>query len=252
MRKLYAIGIGPGDPEQVTVQAIRALNGADVVFVVDKGEEMRDLAALRREICDRYIEGSYRVVEIADPERDRTSPAYLDAVEAWRRARAEAWAEAIRTELGEDERGAFLVWGDPSLYDSTLAVLERIAAAGKVGLGLRYESIPGISSVQALAARHGISLTRVGGALQVTTGRRLAAEGLPSQGDVVVMLDAACSFKALLGEDIDIYWGAYLGTADELLVAGRLGEVAEEIERVRTQARVQKGWIMDTYLLRRR
>lgn len=250
MRELYAIGIGPGDPAQVTVEAIRALNRLDVVFVVDKGEEKRDLAALREEICGRYIDGSYRVVELADPERDRTSPAYRDAVEAWRGARAEAWQEAIGAELDEGERGAFLVWGDPALYDSTLAVLERIVEQG--GVRLRYESIPGISSVQALAARHGISLTRVGGALQVTTGRRLAAEGLPSQGDVVVMLDAACSFKALLGEDIDIYWGAYLGTADELLVAGRLGEVAEEIERVRTQARAQKGWIMDTYLLRRR
>lgn len=252
MRELFAIGIGVGDPEQVTVQAIRALNRADVVFAVDKGREKRDLAALREAICRRYIEGSYRVVEIADPERDRTSPAYLDAVEAWRRARAEAWAEAIRTELGEDERGAFLVWGDPSLYDSTLAVLERIAAAGKVGLGLRYEAIPGISSVQALAARHGIALTGVGGSVKVTTGRRLAAEGLPNCEDVVVMLDAECAFKAFAGEEIEIYWGAYLGAEDELLVAGRLADVAGEIERLRARARARKGWIMDTYLLRRR
>jgi len=248
MKELLAIGIGPGDPEQVTVQAIRALNRVGVVFVVDKGAEKRDLAALREEICDRYIEGSHRVVEIADPERDRTAPAYRDAVEAWRRARAEAWQEAIRAELGEGERGAFLVWGDPALYDSTLAVLERIG--GRTDLS--YRSIPGISSVQALAARHGISLTRIGGSLQVTTGRRLVEEGLPSCGDVVVMLDAACSFKAFVDEDIEIYWGAYLGAADELLVAGRLGEVADEIEALRAEARARKGWIMDTYLLRRR
>lgn len=248
MRKLYAIGIGPGDPEQVTVQAIRALNGADVVFVADKGEEKRDLAALRRGICDRYIEGSYRMVEIADPERDRTAAAYRDAVEAWRRARARAWEEAIRAELAAGERGAFLVWGDPALYDSTLAVLERIGR----GADLSYESIPGVSSVQALAARHGIALTRIGASLAVTTGRRLAEEGLPSCEDVVVMLDAECSFKAFAGEEIDIYWGAYLGADDELLVAGRLGEVADQIEALRAEARRRRGWIMDTYLLRRR
>jgi len=37
MRRLLIIGIGAGDPEQVTVQAIRALNEADVFFMMDKG-----------------------------------------------------------------------------------------------------------------------------------------------------------------------------------------------------------------------
>jgi precorrin-6A synthase len=250
MRELLAIGIGAGDPAQLTVEAIEALNAVDVVFVVDKGEVKRELAALREEICGRHIEGGYRLVEIADPERDRTAPAYLEAVEDWRRARAAAWEEAIAAELGEGERGAFLVWGDPAIYDSTLAVLERIAAEG--ALELSYRPIPGISSVQSLAARHRISLTRTGGALLITTGRRLAAEGLGDHDDVIVMLDADCAFKAFAGEGLDVYWGAYLGTPDELLVAGRLEEVAERIEAVRAEARERKGWIMDTYLLRRR
>lgn len=250
MREIFAIGVGVGDPEQITLQAVRALNGVDVVFIAEKGAEKRDLAALREEICRRNIEGPYRMVEIDDPRRDRAAASYRTAVEAWREARAEAWGEAIRAELGPAERGAFLVWGDPSLYDSTLAVLARIVAAGEVEL--RYEAVPGISSVQALAARHGIALTGIGGSVQVTTGRRLAAEGLPSCEGVAVMLDAECSFKAFADEDLDIYWGAYLGARDELLVAGRLGEVAGEIERLRARARARKGWIMDTYLLRRR
>jgi precorrin-6A synthase len=248
MRELYAIGIGPGDPEQVTMEAIRALNRLDVVFAVEREAEKRDLAALREEICRRYVEGTYRLVEIPDPRRDRAAPAYREAVEAWREARAQAWAGAIRSELGEGQRGAFLVWGDPALYDSTLAVLERIAGR----LDLRYESIPGISSVQVLAARHRISLTRIAGSLQLTTGRRLAAEGPPDCPDVVVMLDPACAFKAFRGQGLDIYWGACLGTADEQLVAGPLDEVADEIEALRATVRERKGWIMDTYLLRRR
>jgi precorrin-6A synthase len=250
MRKLFVIGIGAGDPDYVTVQAIKALNAVDVFFVVEKGGEKHDLVDLRREICERYIEDrSYRMVDVRDPERDRTAPAYREAVEDWRSRRAQVWEQAIRDELEDGQHGAFLVWGDPALYDSTLAVIDQVVARG--ALELEYEVIPGISSVQALAAKHRVPLNRVGGSVHVTTGRRLA-EGFPENSDdVVVMLDADCTFKALAADDIDIYWGAYIGTEDEILVAGRLGDVAEDIQRVRAEARQRKGWIMDTYLLRR-
>ncbi|MET8053354.1 hypothetical protein ABZU75_37780 [Streptosporangium sp. NPDC005286] len=64
------------------------------------------------------------------------------------------------------------------------------------------------------------------------------------------MLDAHCAF-AELGEEFHIYWGAYLGTPDEILVAGPVPEVADRIGELRAEARERKGWIMDTYLLRR-
>lgn len=255
MRSLLIIGIGAGDPEHVTVQAIRALNQADVLFMIDKGHATEELVRLRREICERYIrERDYRIVDIPDPRRDRAAPAYRSAVEDWRTRRAEVWEHVIGEQLGEDGCGAFLVWGDPSLYDSTLAVLEQILS--RAALAFEYEVVPGISSVHALTARHRTPLNRVGGAVQITTGRRLAAEGFPEGvEDVVVMLDADCSFGNLLeqpgGEQIEIFWGAYLGTDEELLVTGPLGEVADEIERVRRQARQRRGWIMDVYLLRR-
>jgi precorrin-6A synthase len=250
MRRLMVIGIGAGDPDYLTVQAIKALNTVDVFFVVDKGREKEELVRLRTEICDRYIErAAYRVVEVADPERDRTASDYNTAVEAWRRKRREIYEAAIRDALGEDECGAFLVWGDPSLYDGTLAIVDEIVARG--ALSLEYEVIPGISSVQALAARHKIALNRVGESIQITTGRRLAS-ALPGEiENVVVMLDANCSFRRVAAEEIEIYWGAYLGTADEILVSGNLADVKDEIERSRNEARDRKGWIMDTYLLRR-
>jgi precorrin-6A synthase len=250
MRKLLVIGIGAGDPEHVTVQAIRALNEVDVFFVIDKGHETEELVRLRREICERYIEDrSYRIVEVPDPPRDRGAAAYRSAVDDWRRRRAEVWERLILDELVEDDCGAFLVWGDPSLYDSTLAILGQILARGAVAF--EHEVVPGISSVHALTARHRTPLNRVGGAVQITTGRRLA-EGFPDGvDDVVVMLDGDCSFRHLVDDGIEIYWGAYLGTDDEILVSGKLGEVAGEIERVRREARERKGWIMDSYLLRR-
>jgi len=250
MRKLLVIGIGPGDADYVTMQAVKALNRVDVFFVVDKGSEKDDLVQLRREICDRYIENhAYRVVEIADPARDRTATNYEAAVHAWRQQRADRYEQAIREDLGEDECGAFLVWGDPSLYDSTIQIVDDIVARGNVAFD--YQVIPGISCVQALVAKHKIPLNRVGEAIQITTGRRLA-QGLPVDAEnVVVMLDAGCAFKKVAEPGLEIFWGAYVATDDEILRSGNVLDVMDEIEQVRTEARQRKGWIMDTYLLRR-
>ena len=250
MRKIYVIGIGAGDPDHLTLQAVRAIGHADVFFLLDKGEEKDSTIALRRQMLAEHARPGHRVARGRDPERNRTPDDYTGTIADWRRRRAEHTEQLIRAELADGEAGAFLVWGDPSLYDSTIGILDDILARG--GAEFDYEVIPGISSVSALAARHRTGLNRVGRPVQVTTGRRLA-EGWPEGvDDVVVMLDAHQSFTAYATDDVDIYWGAYLGTPDELLAAGPLAEVADEIRRVRAEARERHGWIMDTYLLRRR
>jgi precorrin-6A synthase len=250
MRHLLLIGIGAGDPDHVTVQAVRALDRFDVLFVVTK-DGAEDLVALRRHVVERHRSaGPYRTVELADPPRPwRQAPDYPAAVRRWREQRAEQWETALATGLADDETGAFLVWGDPSLYESTLAVVAEIAGRGAVALD--YEVIPGISAVHALTARHRIPLNRVGRPVLITPAR-LLAEGLPDRiDDVVVMLDAGTAFATLPPDGLHIYWGAYLGTEDELLIHGPLGEVADEIVRVRREAKERKGWMFDTYLLRR-
>ncbi|MFF3736523.1 precorrin-6A synthase (deacetylating) [Streptomyces sp. NPDC002566] len=253
MRRIHVIGIGAGDPDQLTLQAVKALRDSAVFFVLDKGEAKSDLTRLRREILRTHLpEGSYRVVEARDPERDRRADgaAYAPAVGDWREARAGLCERLIGEELGADETGAFLVWGDPALYDGTLGVLEEVLARGRVAF--EYDVVPGISSVSALAARHRTGLSRVARPVQITTGRRLA-EGFPEGvDDVVVMLDAHQAFRAYADQDVDIYWGAYVGTPDEILVSGPVAEAGPRIERLRAEARARKGWIMDTYLLRRR
>jgi precorrin-6A synthase len=250
MRKVFVIGIGAGNPDYVTVQAIRALNEVDVFFIMDKGHEKEDLVRLRKEICARYVKDrSYRTVETTDPPRGRSASSHEAAVRAWHEQRALVYERLIGDELGEHECGAFLVWGDPSLYDSTLRIIDQIMARRTVAF--EYEVIPGISAIQALAARHRIALNRIGRSVHVTTGRKIA-EGLPNNiDDVIVMLDADCSFKAIAGSDIDIYWGAYIGTEDEILASGNLREVMQDIERMRADAKARKGWVMDTYLLRK-
>ncbi|MFJ3639338.1 precorrin-6A synthase (deacetylating) [Streptomyces sp. NPDC090108] len=252
MRTIHVIGIGAGDPDQLTLQAVKALRGTDVFFLLDKGEVKSDLTQLRRDILDAHLpEGSYRIVAVRDPERDRKAggAAYSPAVGDWRSARAAIYERLITEELDEDATGAFLVWGDPSLYDSTLGILEEVLERGAVDFA--YDVVPGISSVSTLVARHRTGLNRVARPVQITTGRRLA-EGFPDGvDDIVVMLDAHQAFQEYTDGDIDIYWGAYLGTPDEILVSGPIAEAAPRIERLRAEARERKGWIMDTYLLRR-
>ncbi|WP_424210958.1 precorrin-6A synthase (deacetylating) [Streptomyces sp. BI20] len=249
MKKFSVIGIGAGDPDHLTLQAVKAIGAADAFLILEKGEEKADLTDLRRTLLAEHARPGHRLVEGVDPDRDRTPEKYAPTVDGWRSARAVLFERFLDEELADGETGAFLVWGDPSLYDSTLAILEEVAAAGRVEF--TYSVVPGVSSVSALLARHRTTLNRVGRPVQITTGRRLA-EGWPADADdVVVMLDARHAFTHHLDQDAYIYWGAYVGTPDEILVQGPLAEVAGEIERVRAGARARKGWIMDTYLLRR-
>jgi precorrin-6A synthase len=246
MRKLSIIGIGAGNPDHITIQAIKALGSVDVIFLIGKGNDKEDLAQLRKDICARYITKPYRIVEAQDPERDRAPANYEAAVTDWHVLRAAIYERMIREELSDGHHGAFLVWGDPSLYDSTLRIVDQVAAMKTVMFEL--DVIPGITSVQALAARHKIALNRIGGPIHITTGR-LLAKGMPAD-DVVVMLDGDCAFKNVKDAGVDIYWGAYVGTADEILISGTLRERGPEIEKIRSDARARHGWIMDTYLLR--
>ena len=67
----------------------------------------------------------------------------------------------------------------------------------------------------------------------------------------VASRDGEQAFAKIPPEGLDIFWGAYLGTPDEILISGQLADVADEIHRRRAKARQKHGWIMDTYLLRK-
>lgn len=250
MKRLSVIGIGAGDPDHLTMQAVKALNQVDVFFLMDKGPGKDALLDLRRDICRRYItERTYRFVEARSPERRREDLDYTASVEALNRAKQATFERLINEQLSDGQRGGFLVWGDPSLYDSTLRILQAILDSGRCVF--EFDVIPGITSVQALAAQHKVPLNSIGGSLEITTGRRLAAGQVGDAASTVVMLDAEDAYRQVSDPETQIYWGAYVGTADELLIAGRLGDVADDIERTRKAARQANGWIMDTYLLRK-
>jgi len=240
---LSLIGTGTGNPDHLTLEGVAALREADLILLPRKGPDKADLADLRRQICAAHLRDLSRVIEFDLPLRDPALP-YLDGVEGWHDAIARVWAQAIAAHLPKGGRVALLVWGDPSLYDSTL----RIAAR----LGLPVRVVPGITSLAVLTAAHAIPLNGLGAPVLITTGRRLREGGWPEGADTVaVMLDAGGAFGVLDPRGVTIWWGAYLGLPYQALIAGPLSEVGARIIDTRARLRAEHGWIMDIYLLRR-
>lgn len=245
MIRLLLIGIGTGNPDHLTRAATKAMNDADLILLPRKGDAKSDLIDLRRTICAQVLTGPTRIVEFDMPVR-AAEPAYLDAVTGWHDAIAGLWMEQAALHLPDGGTMALLVWGDPSLYDSSL----RIAA--RLGPQIDIRVVPGITSIQALTAAHGICLNRLAEPVLITTGRRLREQGWPpGVNDIVVMLDGDCAFRDLPPQDMLIWWGAYLGMECEELAHGPLGEVGPAIVERRAALRARHGWIMDVYLLRR-
>lgn len=254
MKKIYLIGIGTGNPEHLTVQAIKALKEVNVFFIFEKeSERNRDLVELRKEILKRYLpEENYRLIIRQIPERKRGGKeleVYKERVTEWRRQKAEIIAYLINREMAEGETGAILIWGDPSLYDGHIEILNYILKEGMAEF--HYEVIPGITSIQVLTAKHRIPLNHIAGSILITTGRSLKELEDQEVKNAVVLLDNYESYRKFSDTDLNIYWGAYLGTEKEIVIYGKLKEVIEKIIKTRQKARKDNGWIMETYILRK-
>lgn len=248
MMTLSLIGIGCGDPGQLTRAAVQAINAADLVLIPRKGTAKSDLADLRRTICaDVLTNDKTPIAEFDLPVRDASEADYRKGVDDWHDAVAGTWSQTIADHLGGDGKVALLIWGDPSLYDSSLRIARRLHPLPDI------EVVPGITSIQALCAAHGLPLNDVGEPFLVTTGRRLREGGWPAGIDtVVVMLDGGTAFQSLDPAGLHIWWGAYLGMADQIIMSGALAEVGTRIVTMRQDARERHGWIMDSYILKRR
>ena len=243
MRELLLIGIGTGNPDHLTRAGEAAIRAADAILIPRKGADKADLAELRIDICRAVLDGDLSgLVEFDVPVRD-TGGEYREGVEDWHDKIAQSWAAACPVGA---ECVALLVWGDPSLYDSTLRIAARLEPRPKVRV------VPGITALQALTAAHAIPLNDINAPVVITTGRQLRETGWPSAADTVaVLLDGECSFRNLDPKGVTIWWGAYLGMENEVLRSGALVDLAADILEVRSKARANHGWIMDTYLLRR-
>ncbi|MEP3330914.1 precorrin-6A synthase (deacetylating) [Sedimentitalea sp.] len=245
MQELLLIGIGTGNPDHVTRQGAEAIRRADLILIPRKGAGKSDLAGVRETIIGSVTETLPSLAYFDIPKR-RDDDGYLRGVDAWHDAIAERWQAAIATHPSA-KVVALLVWGDPSLYDSSLRIAARFAPKPQTRV------IPGITALQALTAAHAIPVNEIGAPFTLSTGRQLRDNGWPEGVETaVIMLDGECSFGTLDATQYDIWWGAYVGMAEEILIGGPLDQVAEQIRTTRAQARTDHGWIMDIYLLRRR
>lgn len=243
MTTLWLIGIGTGNPDHVTGQAIRALNGADLILIPHKGDAKSDLADLRRQILGQVLKTPVPVAEYDVPQRADQDD-YLSAVNDWHDAIAQVWAGTIAMHPGSTNV-ALMVWGDPSLYDSTLRIAARLS-------GVTVKVVPGITSLQALTAAHAIPLNTLAAPVTITTGRQLRDHGWPEGATTLaVMLDKGGAFTAIDAGNTHIWWGAYVGMPEETLIQGPLAQVSDTILATRARLRAEQGWIMDIYLLRR-
>lgn len=238
--RVRVLGVGMG-PQHVTPEVAAALRACDYVLAAEKHDDDGLLAA-RRAIAESH---GVEVVTVRDPERDRDPLDYRRAVQDWHEARVAAYERVLRERAGT---AGFLVWGDPSLYDSTIRIVDRLAER----LPIDYDVLPGISAPQLLAARHRVVLHPVGQPVHLTTARRLADDLAAGQTNVCVMLtgslDAALDRAGV--EDWSIWWGANLGTDSEELLSGRVGDVRADLRAARDRAKAAAGWVMDVYLLR--
>ena len=248
--RVRVLGVGMG-PQHVTGEVAEALGTVDYVLAAEKTADDQ-LLALRRAIVAAHPgpTGPAEVVAVPDPERDRSAElsagGYDAAVADWHDARAAQYA-AVLTERGGT--AAFLVWGDPSLYDSTIRILDKIRA---LGVDADYDVLPGISAPQLLAARHRIVLHDVGRPVHITTGRRLQDAVTQGQDNILAMLNPPPDRIDFTGlEDWTMWWGANLGAPGEQLLTGRLADVLPALAPARDAARRTDGWVMDVFLVRR-
>lgn len=258
-RHLLLIGIGAGDPQQLTLQAIDALNRTDVFFMLDKGQDKDELLHFREAICRRHIapDHDYRIVTLPNPPRPQVpygapkDDAYRAIVAEWHHQRSAMLADAIQDTLLPGQTGAFLVWGDPSLYDSTIRLIDRLSASAT--LNLSTDVIPGITSVQMLCALHRIPLNQIGESVLITTGRKLQQlineDEYQLPATTVVMLDGNSVFQHIQRDDLVLYWGANLGTGHQALISGPLQEVTQQVLGKREEIKAKAGWVMDVFII---
>ncbi|MFJ5778470.1 precorrin-2 C(20)-methyltransferase [Streptomyces sp. NPDC093094] len=217
--RLIGVGVGPGDPELVTVKGVNVLRDAEVVVVpvMDTGERGRAEATVLH-----YVPAE-KVVRIVFALNERTDRARRES--AWDAAGAEV-AELLRT------RGsvAFATIGDPNVYSTFTYLAQTI---GTLVPGVVVETVPGITAMQDLASRSGAVLTEGTEPLTlvpVTAGAAVLKEALAGPGTVVAYKfgrQAAEVAEALResGRIEDAVWGASLGLPEETIrPAAGLGE----------------------------
>jgi precorrin-6A synthase len=225
VRHIHIIGIGTGNPEHVTIQAINRMNAADMIFLPTKGARRKASLGAPRDLRSLHHQCADDDRGVAVPVRKTSDRSYVGSVDEWHAALAETYVQLING-LPENGVGAFLVWGDPSLYDSVIRIVERAKAARNRGFRFQcrawHYQHPGAGGEPPHTDQHGRETRR-------DHHRAPSGENGNRADSTIVMLDGEQAFSKIDDPDAEIFWGAYLGTEDEIVIAGRLADVADDI-----------------------
>ena len=245
MIKIFLIGIGTGNPNHLTLEAVNILNKMDLILIPKKNNGKEDLYRVRKHICNSVI--TNRKIEIKQykvPERLEKSD-YFNSVSTWHKKISKNIHKIINEFEIINPKLGFLIWGDPGLYDSSIRIISNM------DINFKLRIISGISSIQELTSSHLISLNDIADSVLITTGRKLDENMFVDNKKVFVLLDGKCSFQNLNIDKFYIWWGAYLGMKKQILIKGILKDVIKKIIFERAKARRVNGWIMDSYLLKK-
>jgi len=243
IKKLYLIGIGPGDSKYLTLEAYQIIKRLDLFFIPDKRGKKEGLTEARLALLKKVKgEEAFKVIPLPFPERPK-SVNYVEKVKGWRSEKAKILKDALSNY--EEREAGFLIWGDPAIYDGHIEIVREVAEE----VSLDWEVIPGLSAFQVLAAKERISLTQLATPLAFHTPRTLRRLK-EIREPTVVFLDNYETFQLFKEQDLTIHWGAYVGTEEEVLLRGDLGEIVEEIKSLRRKLKEKKGYIMEIYFLK--
>jgi precorrin-2/cobalt-factor-2 C20-methyltransferase len=147
--KLYVVGVGPGDPELLTIKGMRILQNVSCICVPKGREEGSSLAL---SIVSKIVDlGDREIIEAYFPMRKTKNPGHGKELDA-------KWDETVRTVSERLNRGidmAFITIGDPTIYSTFFYLYDRLLETNPE---LDIEIVPGVSSINASAARAKISL----------------------------------------------------------------------------------------------
>jgi precorrin-2/cobalt-factor-2 C20-methyltransferase len=147
--KLYVIGVGPGDPELLTIKGLRILNGISCICVPKGREEGSSLAlSIVRKVVDL---DNKEIIEAYFPMRKTRESVHGVELDA-------KWAETVRTVSDRLNKGAdmaFITIGDPTIYSTFFYLYDRLIESDP---NVDIEIVPGVSSITGAAARAKISL----------------------------------------------------------------------------------------------
>jgi precorrin-2/cobalt-factor-2 C20-methyltransferase len=147
--KLYVVGVGPGDPELLTLKGLRVLREVPCIFVPKGREEGSSLAfSIAGKITD--LSGK-EIIEAYFPMRKTREPSGLCDLDT-------KWHETVESVLSRLSAGidaAFITMGDPTVYSTFCYLHERLL---DLAPDIMIEIVPGVSSITASAARAGIYL----------------------------------------------------------------------------------------------